>query len=179
MLTAQPNVASITPAELHTTVARDDTGCCVEVTMAWPRRCPASPPMLMTCWVSPEARHDRGVLGGRRTGLSFSWYPWCGSVMACLARIRSQRRGSGEACFASGLRLPAGELSSGRPNQEIHYRRHWYRSPHARRCPACSRAKDTSTCIACRSGFAESSSCIQTVDPWPSESTALSSAIGA
>jgi hypothetical protein len=39
-----------------------------------------------------------------------------------------------------------------------------------------SRATDTSTCIACRSGFAGSSSCIQTVDPWPSGSTALSSA---
>ena len=49
----------------------------------------------------------------------------------------------------------------------------------ARRASTCSRATDTSTCIACRSGLAGSRSCIQTVDPWPSGSTALSSASSA
>lgn len=43
----------------------------------------------------------------------------------------------------------------------------------------CSRATDTSTCIACRRGLAWSRSCIQTVDPWPSGSIALSSASSA
>ena len=41
-----------------------------------------------------------------------------------------------------------------------------------------SRATVTSTCMACRSGPASSRSCIQTVEPWPRGSTALSSAIG-
>ena len=35
------------------------------------------------------------------------------------------------------------------------------------RAAACSRARDTSRCIACRSGFSASSSCIQTVELWP------------
>ncbi len=49
----------------------------------------------------------------------------------------------------------------------------------ARRASTCSRATDTSTCMACRSGLAASRSCIQTVDPCPSGSTALSSDTGA
>ena len=43
---------------------------------------------------------------------------------------------------------------------------------------ACSRATETSTCIACRSGLAASSSCIHTVEPCPSGSTPLSSRHG-
>src|SRR6185369_12177114 len=49
----------------------------------------------------------------------------------------------------------------------------------ATRCSACSRATETSTCMACRKGLAGSSSCIHTVDPCPRGSTALSSASSA
>jgi hypothetical protein len=49
----------------------------------------------------------------------------------------------------------------------------------ARRASTCSWATDTSTCMACRSGLAVSSSCIQTVDPLPRGSTPLSSERGA
>ena len=41
---------------------------------------------------------------------------------------------------------------------------------------ACSRATETSMCIACASGLVSSSCCIQTVDPRPRPSTALSCA---
>ena len=69
-----------------------------------------------------------------------------------------------------------GRRGSSAPGLESSTMRPPAASAAARRCSTCSRATDTSTCIACRSGLAGSSSCIQTVDPWPSGSTALSSA---
>ncbi len=47
------------------------------------------------------------------------------------------------------------------------------------RASAWSRATETSTCMAWRSGLFGSRSCIQTVEPWPSGSMQLSSCIGA